>query len=373
MGKLGQRLLKPLKWFFLFSFYLLILGLLLSYLSPYVSPKTAWWVQLFGLAYPVVLFIIVILAVVLLFKNRKKALILWILLLIGIPVHLRFFGTGVSQDKSSESANTIRVMTYNVRLFDMYKWVHDDLADSKKAFLNYFKAQAPDVLCLQEYIEDNRPNPHVSVKDIKKAGEFSYMTQTLTVQSKNVNFGLAIFSKYPIINQGELKTKDSNMSCIFVEILKNKDTIRIYNTHLQSIRFQQDEYSIFDENAPTTKSSTEKVYGLFSKLKKAYPGRINETKDILEHAQSTDFPIIIAGDFNEPPLSYIYGQFNNHFNDAFRETSLGTGKTYAGKIPAGRIDYIFYNDRLSALNFQRQKEIISDHYAICSELEVVTP
>lgn len=373
MGRLSNQFLKPLNWLFTICFYLLILGLLLSYLSPYVSPKTAWWIQLFGLAYPVILLIIVILAIVLLFKDRKKALILWIVILIGIPVHLRFFGTGMSQDKSSENANTLRVMTYNVRLFDMYKWVHDDLDDSKNAFLNYFKAQGPDVLCLQEYIEDNRSSPHITIKDIKKAGNFPHMIQTLTVQSKNVNFGLAIFSKYPIINQGELKTESSSMSCIYVDILKNNDTIRIYNTHLQSIRLQQDEYSIFDENAPTNKSNTEKVYGLFSKLKNAYPGRIDETKDILEHAQSTGFPIIIAGDFNEPPLSYIYGQFNDHFNDAFRETSFGIGKTYAGKIPAGRIDYIFYNDQLNALSFQRQREIISDHYAIWSELEVVTP
>jgi vancomycin resistance protein VanJ len=371
MGKLSARLLRPLKWLFLICFYILMLGLLLSYLSPYVSPKTAWWIQLFGLAYPIILLITVILAIGFLFNSRKKALILWIVILIGTPVHLRFFGTGVSQDKSIENANTVRVMSYNVRLFDMYKWVHDDLADSKKAFLNYFKAQAPDVLCLQEYIEDNRPTPHISINEIKKAGGFSHLMQTLTVQSKNVNFGLAIYSKYPIIHQGELKTSDSNMSCIYVDIVKNDDTIRIYNTHLQSIRFQQDEYSIFDENAPTSKSSSEKVYGLFSKLKSAYPQRIDETKDILEHAKETDLPIIIAGDFNEPPLSYIYGQFNDYFNDAFRETSFGIGKTYAGKIPAGRIDYIFYNDRLNALSFQRQREIISDHYAIGSELEIL--
>jgi len=371
MGKLSNHLLKPLKWLFVICFYLLILGLILSYLSPYISPKTAWWIQLFGLAYPVILLVTVIFALGLLFNNRKKALILWIVILIGTPVHLRFFGTGMSQDKSSENANTIRVMSYNVRLFDMYKWVHKELPDSKNAFLNYFKAQAPDVLCLQEYIEDKRPTPHISIRDIKKSGNFSHMMQTVTVQSKNVNFGLAIFSKYPIVNQGELKTSDSNMSCIYVDIVKKEDTIRIYNTHLQSIRFQQDEYSIFDENAPTTKTNSEKVYGLFSKLKNAYPERIDETKDILEHTQTTEFPIIIAGDFNEPPLSYIYGQFNNSFKDAFRETSFGIGKTYAGKIPAGRIDYIFYNDQLNALNFQRQREIISDHYAIWSELEIV--
>lgn len=370
MAKLGNRLLKPLKWLFLTCFYILILGLILSYLSPYISPKTLWWIQLFGLAYPVILLITTILAVGLLFFKRKKALLLWVLLIIGIPVHLRFFGTGTSQEKSNQNANTIRVMSYNVRLFDMYKWVHDDLEDSKRAFLNFFKAQTPDVLCLQEYIEDNRPSPHISIEEIKEAGGFSYITQTVTVQSKNVNFGLSIFSKYPLINQKVLKTNGSKMSCIYVDILKNKDTVRVYNTHLQSIRFQQDEYSIFDENAPTSKSSSEKVFGLFSKLKNAYPQRIDETKDILEHANKTNLPIIIAGDFNEPPLSYIYDQFNTNFNDAFRETSFGIGKTYAGKIPAGRIDYIFYNNRLRALNFQRQREIISDHYAIWSDLEI---
>ena len=371
MGKLGTRLLKPLKWLFLICFYLVLLGLILSYLSPFVSPETVWWIQLFGLAYPVILLCAFILAITLLFFQRRKALILWVVIIIGTPVHLRFFGTGSSQEPTSEHTNTIRVMSYNVRLFDMYKWVHEDLDESKNAFLSLFKTQAPDVLCLQEYIEDNRPSPHISVKDIKGAGGFSYMTQTVTVQSRNANFGLAIFSKYPIVNKGELKVTDKDMSCIYIDILKKQDTIRVYNTHLKSIRFQQDEYSIFDENAPTTKSSSEKVFGLFSKLKNAYPQRIRQTENILAHATSSELPIIIAGDFNEPPLSYIYGRFNSTFDDAFRETAFGYSKTYAGKIPAGRIDYIFYNKGLKALDFYRQREIISDHYAIWSELEIL--
>lgn len=371
MGNLNIRLLKPLKWLFLICFYLVILGLFLSYLSPFVSPETAWWIQLFGLAYPVILLCAFLLAIGLLFFQRKKALVLWIVIIIGVPIHLRFFGTGSSQEPTNENANTVRVMSYNVRLFDMYKWVHEDLDESKKAFLSLFKTQAPDVLCLQEYIEDNRPSPHISVKDIKGEGGFPYMTQTVTAQTEKANFGLAIFSKHPIINKGELKITDKDMSCIFIDIVKNQDTVRVYNVHLKSIRFQQDEYSIFDENAPTTKSSSEKVFGLFSKLKNAYPQRIRQTKNIIEHASSSTLPIIIAGDFNEPPLSYIYGRFNDKFNDAFRETAFGYSKTYAGKIPAGRIDYIFHNDGLKALDFYRQKEIISDHYAIWSELEVL--
>ncbi|MFN5879874.1 MAG: hypothetical protein ACK44B_13465, partial [Flavobacteriales bacterium] len=72
--------------------------------------------------------------------------------------------------------------------------------------------------------------------------------------------------------------------------------------------------------------------------------------------------------FNDTPMSYSYNQFNRSLIDAFRNCSYGIGSTYVGKVPAGRIDYIFHTDDLSSSHFVIQKEAYSDHRAISCKI-----
>ena len=83
---------------------------------------------------------------------------------------------------------------------------------------------------------------------------------------------------------------------------------------------------------------------------------------------NSPFPVIICGDFNDTPLSYTYNKFASNYTDAFRNSSSGLGITYAGKVPAGRIDYIFHSKDLNSSNFTIQKEVYSDHRAINCEV-----
>ena len=58
------------------------------------------------------------------------------------------------------------------------------------------------------------------------------------------------------------------------------------------------------------------------------------------------------------------------YNDAFLNGTYGIGTTYAGKVPANRIDFIFYDDFFDAQSFEIQDEILSDHRAIWTTLEI---
>ena len=78
--------------------------------------------------------------------------------------------------------------------------------------------------------------------------------------------------------------------------------------------------------------------------------------------------IIICGDFNDTPMSYTYNIFNGLYLDAFRNSSSGLGVTYAGKVPAGRIDYIFHAKNLHSGNFEIQQNVNSDHRAITCKI-----
>ena len=135
--------------------------------------------------------------------------------------------------------------------------------------------------------------------------------------------------------------------------------------HLQSIRFQKDDYALFDSehDYPVAEQSSGAIR-MITKIRDAYSVRAEQARLIADHIRNAPFDVIVCGDFNDTPLSYTYNQFNKQLTDAFRNTSIGIGNTYAGKIPAGRIDYIFHSPSLGSRDFTIQSEKLSDHYAI---------
>jgi endonuclease/exonuclease/phosphatase family metal-dependent hydrolase len=184
-------------------------------------------------------------------------------------------------------------------------------------------------------------------------------------------FGVAMYSKYPMITKGfiELDTsvRNSNNFCIFADIVKDKDTFRIYNTHFQSLKFQEDEYALFGQKEYTGNIESG-VMSMLRKINKGYQKRADQANNVIKHMEQSPYPVIICGDFNDTPMSYVYNQFYSKFTDAFRNSSSGIGITYAGKVPAGRIDYVFHDQRLNSANFKIDERIYSDHKAISCEI-----
>jgi endonuclease/exonuclease/phosphatase family metal-dependent hydrolase len=183
-------------------------------------------------------------------------------------------------------------------------------------------------------------------------------------------------SKFPIIAKGDVmfpNFEHSDNYCLFVDIVKGKDTFRVYNVHLQSIKLQQQDYELFGEKNKQASSKKSTIRLLFEKLTIAYPARADQAKMVVEHMNTSPYPIIVCGDFNDTPMSYVYNQFNNKLIDAFRATSSGIGKTYAGKVPAGRIDYVFHTDELSCSNFMVHKVNYSDHRPITCSINFSKP
>jgi endonuclease/exonuclease/phosphatase (EEP) superfamily protein YafD len=99
-------------------------------------------------------------------------------------------------------------------------------------------------------------------------------------------------------------------------------------------------------------------------LRSAFEKRADQARRVVEHLKTSPYPVIVCGDFNDTPMSYTYNQFQLLLLDAFRQSGLGLGSTYVGKLPAGRIDYLFYSAMLSVSHFKIQKQTRSDHRAV---------
>lgn len=354
---------------------LTILGLLaltLSYLSPFVHPNTFKILPFFGLAYPIIILGVLLALVYWLFKWSRWALVILIVVVLGGKLHFRSLSVTISEEVAPPDSNLWRIMSYNVRLFDVYNESLDGKLETRNKIMDLVSKQAPDVICFQEFYHQDKPTKFTTRDSLIQLLQIrDYHERYSHKIRERQNFGICMMSKYPMIAKGDVMFENfehSDNYCIYADIVKGNDTIRVYNIHLQSIKLQQKDYELFgqEDQQAGSKPSTFKL--LLDKLRVAYPARAEQALRVVEHIQTSPYPVVVCGDFNDTPMSYVYQQFNRYLIDSFRETSSGIGKTYAGKVPAGRIDYIFHSPHLKAQNFQIQQQVLSDHLGIICEL-----
>lgn len=329
-----------------FSLFLL----LSSYLSPFIDPSIFWPISFIGLMFPI-LYIINILFLIYWAISFKKPI--WaniIILLIGVGNINSYIGTSPNNNSSKEN---VKVLSYNVRLFNKYNWI--DEANIQDKIFNFFDKEDADILCIQEfYTSDKIPN-------------LNYQYKHIGLQNKKSQWHMAIYSKYPQINKKTvtIKGKDINNTCIYSDLLIKKDTIRVYNIHLASNWFKRSDYS-FIEN-PKKEKLKAGLLGIINRMKSSYKKRAEEVDIIKDHMASSPYPLIACGDFNDTPLSYAYYSIKKDLVDAFTLSGKGLGKSFI-KIPALRIDYILHDTKFKSTNYQKHNQILSDHYPISCEI-----
>lgn len=360
-----------LKNFLILGSVLSIAALLLSYLSVFVHPEAARYLPVFGLGYLIIAGVHLLLLIIWIFiKSKVWLLIMFGTLILGGNLHFRSISIGWD-DENTLNSEEYKVLSYNVRLFDVYNQNPTKAKENKDAIFEFLKESNADIYCFQEFYHQDGSREYSTKEILEKKLKTPYHHARLSVSDyKKQSFGVAIFSKHKIVSQGEVSFDEVEKTfnyCIYVDIVSKKDTIRIYNVHLQSIHFQKDDYALFNEDNPQASNENSQAFKLLNKVLDAYPIRAKQAVKLTEHMKRSPHPIIVCGDFNDAPMSFTYNQFHRFLEDAFLNTSFGIGRTYAGKVPAGRIDYIFYDESMGSRNFVIQKEKLSDHYAIsCS-------
>lgn len=273
--------------------------------------------------------------------NLKKQFILsTIVLVIGW-----FSSTTIYKisEKKSHTSRSISIMSYNVRLFNHWKWIEDEQIPEK--IHQFIQEKSPDILLFQDY--------YTPVNQYFKY-PFKYIN-TKTKENKN---GLAIYSKFPIVNSGSLDLKQTSNNIIFVDILKGKDTIRVYNIHLQSLKLKTDKENFGQENSEK----------LVSILEDGFKKQVNQATIFLTHEEQWKGKKIVGGDFNNTSFSWVYHQISKDKKDAFIEAGKGFGKTFNYWFPL-RIDFILTDETAEVLNFTSFSQKYSDHFPILAKIE----
>jgi endonuclease/exonuclease/phosphatase family metal-dependent hydrolase len=345
------------------------LVLLLSYLANYVNPARIWQFAFFGLAYPVFLVINFGFLIFWILRRKMVFLISLVVILVGWENVARYMQIRLFNHKT-HSVKSIKLISFNVRIFNQYNWVKG--ISVRDSILNFVNKEHPDVVFFQDFYT-NDYKPVQSREYIKaKLEELPYSHLNYTYHTSNYsNFGVATYSKYPIIKKGCINFEKSYNSCIYSDIVINDDTIRFYNVHFESIRFRKTKYTFTDSLSFSFNSKQiDEVKDISGRLKRAFIKRAEQVDQVSRHINNSPYSVVVCGDFNDTPVSYTYQQVRGNLNDAFMGSGKGIGKTYRGSFPSFRIDYIFHSRKFESFNYQTGHIKLSDHYPVSCELEI---
>ncbi len=350
---------------------LAVISLLISYLASFINPNTFWPPAFFGLAYPAILLVNVGFIIYWLISFPRYALLSFITILIGWNAMTSFIGfresSGIMVPKSSESF--IRILTYNVHNFKQFGDKNDKF--TKDQILDIIRKEQPDILCFQEFFSRQRGeyNFRKLITEIMKSNHYFFKP---TTDNGYEATGTAIFSKYPIVNTGKvLFAKKMNWNeAVYVDVNRGNKIFRVYNVHFQSINFQPEDYQYLKKVTKEIDTDVESSRKIGSRLKQAFIKRANQVKILRSHTDSCKTPYIIAGDFNDTPISYTVETVSKGLQNSFREKGSGFGITYNGAFPNFQIDYIMASPGFSIKNYLIVKKKLSDHYPVRTDLEL---
>lgn len=306
--------------------------LLLSYIVPYSSPQKIPELAIVSLAVPFLILANTFFFLYWLVKLKKQLAISVFVLGVGWLISPSFYQLN---EKKVILNDDLKVMSFNVRMFNHYQW-NDDSELNIKSF-KFINETSPDILVLQEFYQ----SPKIS---------FTYPYSYIKTKNK---FGLAIYSRYKIINSGSFNFKNSANNIIFVDLLKGKDTVRVYNMHLESLKINPNKENFGEENS-------EKLFG---RMKSTFTKQAIQTETFLAHEANWTGKKIICGDFNNTAYSWVYRKISDMKRDAFLEAGNGFGKTFDYPFPM-RIDFILTSTDIAVNQFETFNEKLSDHFPI---------
>jgi len=367
-----------LRKFILYANVVFAVFLILSFLSPNLSPEKIWFPAFLGLAYPYILLVNVFFLLGWTILKRKELLISLLTIVLGwgtfsdyISIHpFRIMKKGQYTNlvrEQRKADHQIKLVSFNVKLFDAGKWKENPT--TRREILVFIRDEDPDIFCIQEFYSANLDGFRKS-EVFRKLDHLAYRHIGYSDGNRKNGYGIATFSHYPIIRTGRVPLQGSSI-CVYSDILMHQDTFRVYNCHLQSIYLDSEQYQILDSlKFRYDDQQIAEIKDISYRLRDAFIKRAGQADIITDHISGCPHPVIICGDFNDTPVSYTYRTIKDGMQDAFSGSGWGLGRTYNGEFPSFRIDYILHSESIDALFFSRKRISLSDHFPIIGYLKI---
>ena len=335
--------------------------------TPYISPGRFWPASFLALGYPFVTVGMVSLIFYWFFIQKKVSLLLLAILVLGYQnffstIAIHCFSTPVARP-----ANTIRILTWNVRGFDNPSTYIDTPGSVRQQMFDYIRDSAPDIICMQEFTEHRGKGMISNSTELLDMGyNYYFRTDDMARQYPYgyIATGTAIFSRIPIVSTGKMMFPDTSFPehIAYVDVVMHNSPLRIFSTHFKSLNLgailaDPNNKALFygDSNFIYTASKFEKLkvfpqeHALEGNLAKALMNK-------------SPYPVIFCGDLNSVPASYPYHVMSQGLQDAFLQKGFGLGTTMDSLPQTLRIDYLLVDKKIAIKNYVRNELHLSDHF-----------
>lgn len=359
-------------------------ALVMAYLSTGISPESSWIFAFFGLGAPFLFLGNFVMLLIWIIRWRWWALIPAVVLLAGLG-HLRTLvqfdfrkeyapaeAGGRSVRKPKDPAQ-LAVLTYNVHGFSRGQAEHSGYLRVVDSVAAYVRRMQPDIICFQEYETMTR-------SDVERIDslyrDWPYKSYNFIYGGEgDIGYGTAVFSRLPIASARRKRFEDSSNSLLRTDLLLGRDTLRLFNNHLQSTQvdeMSQERVERLDVRGGD--QGTEKfVRSLASRLRANYRRRAVQVDTVSQMIASSPHPAIVTGDFNDTPVSYTYKKMRGDLEDTFVNAGTGFAYTYNRLFSMLRIDYIFHSPLFETLDYRSDALPWSDHNPVYVRLRYLGP
>ncbi len=343
--------------------FLLLLTDIMSYVRPSTTLYTLCPLTLFFSTFVVIIFFLAVYWFI-----RKRWIIgsfCIIMLAVSTPNMLRTY-CSVPDYETVHNPDGIRFLSYNVHLFSWFE--NEKGIDNANKMLDYIAATGSDVVCLQEFLYHNSGTYTLAyIKEKLKSYPYSHIE--VLSHNRRVSKCIATFSKYPIVEQKAVKFDVPYHGAIISAINIKGTVYNVVNCYLKSNQLTEQEKDLTPDyigTKPADKSAQGLISRVYNKLVKASLERCNEAETVAREIEKINRNMIVCGDMNDIPASYVYRTMRGHMKDAMLLTHSfpNAGVTFHEGIYNFRIDYFFISDNIKPCEFSIDKQPMSDHYPI---------
>lgn len=326
------------------------LALLLADLAGSVKPSASLSISLLSYGYLYILIANTVFLIIWLCLRSRLFLISLVVILFKINYIPRYIQLGGVEETEISDENSLKIMSFNTHVF---RWTDT----SSFSTLRLIDEEQPDIICFQEFTIRLTYN----ILDSMRARKYFYIHSRN--KSADAVTGTSVFSRYPIVNKGVM----NDGRAVFTDIKKNDSVFRVYSIHLDSYHLDDNDKSQIDQLAHGNVDDSSR--STLRKFKKTLLKHETEVETLGESIEKCGIPMILCGDFNDPPASYAYNYLRQYFKDSYCEQGRGAGTTFNGMFHNLRIDYVFYDDNFKVLAYKVVDCNISDHYPLIVTLQ----
>lgn len=340
----------------------LSVALFIAYLTPHVAPSTFGSLTIVGIFAPILYIGVAICLLMWIVMGRWRiAGCVALMLIPGLFRFSDFYNVELHryvEQKPSRSSFTL--MSYNVRGFR-----NDSSNRAVDGYVEYFSGtDVADIVCFQEYALDM---PCVERVDSLFNAYHGKVYRRDVVETGDVV--LRTYSRYPIIASGAISGEGRGTSQ-WVDIVIKNDTLRIFNNHLYTMNISSEDSSDIEQGRIL--QDGERMRSIVDRIAKNSSVRADFVDTLSMVIDNTPYRRVICGDFNDTPMSYVYGELAKGYVDAFEECGRGYGYTFRPMYGTLRIDYILHSPDLETESYVAGDDVLlSDHLPISARIKIL--